>query len=110
MSAQRLSPSARTKPSAVREAAMARARMLSKTISTDTKVRELPSAAARLLFTWMIAHADNLGRMRAEAGFVRAAVIPHELGVTDADVEKWLRVMAEIGLIEVYEIDGGCFL
>lgn len=89
---------------------MARARMLSSRVSTDSKVRALPCAAARLLFTWMIAHADNLGRLRGEPHFVRALVIPHEPDVTDRHVEEWLLAMADSGLISLYESDGGQFI
>jgi hypothetical protein len=89
---------------------MARARMLSKTISTDARVRELPCPGARLLFTWMIAHADNCGRMRAEAAYVRATVVPHEQGVTDENVEQWLLKISDLGLIDLYTRDGGRYL
>jgi hypothetical protein len=83
--------------------------MVSSSISTDARVRALPCAQARLLFTWALTHADNLGRMRAEPGFVRAVVLPHE-DATDADVEGWLANMARLGLVELYEADGGRFL
>lgn len=89
---------------------MARARMVAPTISTDAKVRRLPCTACRLLFTWIIAHADNCGRLRAEPAFVRALVLPHEPDVTDADVETWLETMSAVGLIWLYEHDGGRFL
>jgi hypothetical protein len=68
------------------EARVARARMLSKTISTDDRVAQLPCPVARLLFSWLIAHADNCGRLRAEPGLVRNLVLPRESGVTDQDV------------------------
>lgn len=84
--------------------------MLSPTISTDARVRDLPCMGARLLFSWMIAHADNLGRMRGEPAYVRATVIPHEPGATDEDVSSWLRSMAELGLIDWYEVDGGRYV
>jgi hypothetical protein len=84
--------------------------MLSPKISTDARVRQLPCAEARLLFTWALAHADNLGRMRSEAAYVRATVLPHEPGVTDEKVNFWLSEMKRLGLIRVYERDGGCFL
>lgn len=84
--------------------------MLSASISTDARVRELPNAVARLLFTWGIAHADNCGRMRAEPAYVRAAVLPHEPDVTDSDVADWLSAMGELGLIVLYDVDGGRFL
>ena len=66
---------------------MASGRMLSSRISTDARVQKLPCATARLLFSWMIAHADNCGRLRGDAAYVRVTVLPHEPGVADADVE-----------------------
>jgi hypothetical protein len=89
---------------------VARGRMLSSKISTDAKVRDLPCATARLLFTWMIAHADSCGRLRAEPALVRSQVLPHEQDVTAKDVASWLEAMASLGLIELYEVDGGRYL
>lgn len=89
---------------------MARARMLSPMISTDSRVRKLPCPCAKLLFTWMIAHADNVGRMRGEAAYVRAAVIPHEPKVSDKDVASWLSEMVALGLITWYSVDGGSYI
>ncbi len=84
--------------------------MVSPRISTDQRVRELPCVAARLLFTWMIAHADNCGRLRAEAAYVRARVIPHEPEVSESDVAEWLAAMDRLGLVRLYEADGGQYL
>lgn len=89
---------------------MAERRMLAKRISTDARVRALPSATARLLFTWMIPHADNGGRLRAEPAYVRALVMPHEPNVSDADVASWLAEMDSLGIIQLYEVDGGQYL
>jgi len=89
---------------------MAERRMLAKRISTDSRVRQLPCPMAKLLFTWMIAHADNAGRLRAEPLYVRATVIPNESGVGDADVANWLEEMDRLGLIRLYEVDGGRYL
>lgn len=84
--------------------------MLAKRISTDARVRELPCPTARLLFTWMIAHADNAGRLRAEPLYVRATVIPNEPEASDADVADWLATMDRLGLVKLYEVDGGKYL
>ena len=80
--------------------------MVSSSISTDAKVRELPCGNAMLLFSWMIAHADNLGRLRGEPFYLKAVVVPYVPDVTEHDVECWLAKMAELGLVEWYEVKG----
>jgi hypothetical protein len=84
--------------------------MVSASISTDARVRELSCAGARLLFTWMIPHADNMGRMIGNPLQIRATVIPFEPDVTDQMVEAWLGEMTQLGLIDWYEFDGNRFL
>lgn len=76
---------------------MAIARMLHKKISASLQVNKL-SVNARLLFTWMIAHADDEGRLNGEPERIKALVVP----MTDwpfNEVEKYLEEIAEVGLI-----------
>jgi len=80
--------------------------MLSHTISTDARVAGLGSPLARLLYTWMIPHCDNLGRMPGEPASVRATVIPREQDVSDGDVHEWLQDMDRLGLVCWYHYDG----
>lgn len=54
---------------------MAKARMLHKKISISTEVNKL-SLPARLLFTWIISHADDEGRLKGEPEYIKAMVIP----------------------------------
>ena len=54
---------------------MAKARMLHNKISTLLQVNRL-SLPAKLLFTWMIAHADDEGRLRGEPEYIKATVVP----------------------------------
>jgi hypothetical protein len=63
-----------------------------------------------LLFTWMIAHADNTGRLRGEPSFMKAVVVPYVPGVTEADVEIWLAKLASLGLIDWYVIKGNRYV
>jgi hypothetical protein len=83
-----------------------RARMLSWKISTDPAVASLSCDGARLLYTWLIPHADNLGRLAGEPDFVKASVIPLQRSTTTKQVGVWLGEMAEAGLIQWYETDG----
>ncbi len=54
---------------------MANRRMLSKSISISRKVNQL-SEFAQLLFTWMIAHTDDFGRIDGDPEIVKAIVMP----------------------------------
>lgn len=54
---------------------MAKARMLHKSISVSIQVNKM-SSEARLLFTWLIAHADDEGRIHGECEYIRAVVVP----------------------------------
>lgn len=54
---------------------MAKARMLHKKISTSLQINNLP-LPVRLLFTWLIPHADDEGRLKGEPQFIKATVIP----------------------------------
>ena len=54
---------------------MAKARMLHKKISVSVQVNRL-TLPARLLFTWMIPHADDEGKMKGDPEFIKATVVP----------------------------------
>lgn len=66
---------------------MAKARMLHKKISLSMQVNNL-SLPTQLLFTWMIAHADDDGKLRGEPEYIKATVVP---------MKKW-----SFGLIKKY--------
>ena len=54
---------------------MAKARMLHKKISVSVQVNKL-TLPARLLFTWMISHADDEGKLKGDIEFIKAMVVP----------------------------------
>lgn len=54
---------------------MTKRRMLHAKISVSLQVNKLPEPA-QLLFTWMISHADDEGRLKGDAESVRALVVP----------------------------------
>lgn len=54
---------------------MATRRMLHNKISLSLQVNKLP-LEAQLLFTWMISHADDEGRLKGEPEYVKATVVP----------------------------------
>jgi DNA replication protein DnaD len=87
---------------------MAERRMISKVISISEKVNSL-SLFGRLLYTWMIPHADDFGRLPGSPAKVRALVVPMA-DETVKDVEQALADMHERGLIIWYEVDGEKFI
>ena len=83
---------------------MAKARLLYKKISVSLEVNKL-SLPARLLFTWMISHADDDGRLRGESEYIKAVVVP----LTNWKATKIFTLIIEIysvGLIDWYRQDG----
>ena len=87
---------------------MAERRMISKSISVSEKVNSL-SLFGRLLYTWMIPHADDFGRLPGSPMKVRALVVPMA-DETVKDVEAALHDMHDKGLIIWYEVGGEKFI
>lgn len=82
--------------------------MLSKTISTSRRVNRLPDRSA-LLYSWLIPHTDDFGRMEGDAMTVRAKVVPMRPS-TEQEVEQDLELMAQNGLVVRYEVSGQKYL
>lgn len=88
---------------------MAEKRMISKSISISEKVNSLPEYFDMLLFTWMIPHADDFGRLMGESTKVKALVIPL-LPKTVREVSDSLQRLHDSGLIVWYTVDSGKFI
>lgn len=84
---------------------MAEKRMISKVISISEKVNELPDIFDMLLFTWIIPHTDDFGRLAGSPAKVKALVIPL-LEKTRNEVSESLQRLHDQGLIQWYEVDG----
>ena len=82
--------------------------MISKSISTSTRLSEVSEFAA-LLFTWTITHCDDYGHMDANPKIVKAIVVPLR-DQTAEDVAKALKELEEKKLIRFYEADGRKYL
>lgn len=78
--------------------------MISKSISTSTKLAEISTFAA-LLFTWMIPHCDDFGRIDGSAKIVKGIVVPLRDESVD-QVEDAITALVGCGLIERYEVAG----
>jgi hypothetical protein len=87
---------------------MAERRMVSKVISISEKVNSL-SLFGRLLYTWMIPHADDFGRLPGSPAKVKFLVVPMA-DESKQDVEQALADMDKIGVIQWYEIEGEQFI
>lgn len=84
---------------------MAQRRMLNKRISTSEDANSLPLRAA-LLFTWMIAHQDDLGLLHRSARWVRGTVVPMRDDITVQDVEEDLLAMIDKGMVHLVTFAG----
>ncbi|MCK9394195.1 MAG: hypothetical protein M0Q44_01220 [Methylobacter sp.] len=88
---------------------MASGRILKTQISLSEQVNDL-SLHAALLFTWMIPHADDFGRMVGNARKVKALVVPMRDDFTSVKVDECLNEIADMHLIERYDVNGEFFL
>jgi len=91
------------------EARMAKGRFISKDISLDEKLNELPDDTARLLFTWMIPHLDCEGRIHGDAQTFKSIVMPRR-HISINKIEKYLENMAKLQLILRYSVNGNKYI
>lgn len=94
---------------------MARKRYITTDISLSRKIEELARRSgeyAVLLFTWLVPHADDWGRLEGDADKVFFTVTPRFalLGRTPDDVEDALTAMHDIGLLTRYEVNGSRYI
>ena len=82
--------------------------MISRSISTSVKLSKVSDFAA-LLFTWIIPHTDDFGRMDGDSATVKGIVVPMRDKTTD-EIEEALIELDKSKLIERYEVDGRKFL
>jgi hypothetical protein len=75
--------------------------MLSPTISISERVNRL-SLKAALLYTWLLAHADDQGRLSGDAKTVKAIVCPLRDDITREEIPRLLTEIEMHGLIYVY--------
>jgi hypothetical protein len=79
----------------------ARGRMLWGSISTSERVNRL-SLKAALLYTWLLPHADDQGRMSANPATIKAVVIPMRDDISLDEIEYLLLEIEKARLIRVY--------
>lgn len=88
---------------------MARGRMLSGSISESHQVASLPDHLTRLIFTWLLAHADAMGRYSAHPMVIGGKVLTL-LGIGAESIIQALVAMHVAGLIWLYEAGGQPYL
>lgn len=88
---------------------MADRRMISKSISISERVNSLPEYFDMLLFTWMIPHSDDFGRLMGESTKIKALVIPL-LPKSVREVTETLQRLHDSGLIVWYTVNSGKFI
>lgn len=88
---------------------MATGRMLRGQISVSPQVNDL-SLKATLLFTWLIPHVDDFGRINAHPRRLKSIIFPMREDISISDIDESLYQMADQGLIILYQIDDEKFL
>jgi hypothetical protein len=87
---------------------MAKARMLHKKISISSQVNKL-SLPAKLLFTWLIPHADDDGKLRGDVEYVKATAVPM-IKWSEKKVKNYLEEIKNVGLIYFWEENNEWFI
>lgn len=76
--------------------------MLAPSISVSPRVNDL-SLKAALIYTWLLAHCDDQGRMSGDAATVRGIVCPLRRDISEEDVRLALSDIEDKDLIRIYE-------
>jgi hypothetical protein len=87
---------------------MAKARMLHKKISVSVQINKL-TLPARLLFTWMIPHADDEGKLKGDIEFIKAMVVPMTKWSTKK-IKNYLMEIKDQGLIYYWQENNEWFI
>jgi hypothetical protein len=94
---------------------MARGRLISKSLGSSRKFHALLGAGGKLgefcqvLYPLLVVNTDDFGRMQADAFTVKNVVLPSSPR-PERDFDKALDVIADVGLIARYEVDGSIYL
>lgn len=94
---------------------MARGRLISKSLGSSRKFHALLGAGGKLgefcqvLFPLLVANTDDFGRMPGDAFTVKNVVLPSSPR-PERDFDKALDVIADVGLIALYNVDGSIYL
>jgi len=85
---------------------MAKARLLSKSLSTSEKFTNLKTDSARLLYCLLHPHSDDFGRLDGTPFWIKHNLVPTLEKFTQKQVKDCLSDMNNEKIIEWYKIDG----
>lgn len=88
---------------------MATGRMLRAQISCSPQVNDL-SLKAALLFTWMIPHVDDFGRMQANPRRIKAIVVPMRDDINLKEIHSALLEMEKQNLLVLYSVENELYI
>lgn len=83
-------------------------RMIDSGMWSNENFAALP-AMARLLQMGIINHADDQGRIKAHPAYLRSQIFPYD-DVAIADIDLWLRQIAENGTVLIYQVDNKSYI
>lgn len=89
---------------------MAEGRMLKKLVSTSRKLAALQTDSARLLWTWILPHADITGRFSAEPDVIKGYIVPRLKKMTPAKITKYLLDLEACNLLILYKVNSDNYL
>ena len=84
-------------------------RILLKSISGSNKMPQLKTDGARLLYTWLLAHADINGCYSGDAKVIRGTIVTR-LEKSIKTIESYLQDVEKLELIFRYSSDNDVFL
>jgi len=85
-------------------------RILKENICTSETIDKL-SAEEERFFYRLIVQCDDFGRLDARPQILRAKCFPLKTdSLTNEDIMRWLKALVNVGLIELYEVDGRPYL
>ncbi len=84
-------------------------RILKESIRTSKSVNAMSDFQFRL-WAYLITYVDDYGRGSADAELLKGFVFPRRKGVTESAIEKALADLANMGLVNLYEVDGEPYL
>lgn len=84
-------------------------RIIKESIRTSKTVNQMTDFQFRL-WVYLITYVDDYGRGSADPELLKGFVFPRRKGVTESQIGKTLAELANMGIINLYEVDGESFL
>lgn len=84
-------------------------RILKESIRTSKSVNAMSDFQFRL-WAYLITYVDDYGRGSADPELLKGFVFPRRKGVTESAIEKALADLANMGLVNLYNVDGEPYL